>query len=59
MDPRTGSNREASDAELTRYLALIDRVQSRPENQPGVDKTWVERAMRDYQQHYRRAKRLE
>jgi hypothetical protein len=39
------------------YLELVRRAASHPDNRPGADKTWVERAMREYQEHYRKASR--
>jgi hypothetical protein len=50
---------EVGDDVFAHHLALIGRVQSDPENRPCADKTWVDRAMRDYREHYRRAERVE
>jgi hypothetical protein len=41
------------------YLDLVRMAQAHPDNRTGSDKTWVERAMREYHQHYRGAKRRE
>lgn len=30
------------------YLRLIDRVEALPENRPGTDKTWTERALESW-----------
>jgi hypothetical protein len=40
------------------YLALVERVEARPENQSGADKTWVERALREFREHYAKAVRM-
>lgn len=34
------------------YLAAIARVEALPENQSGADKTWVEEAIREWDEHY-------
>jgi len=39
------------------YLDLVRSVERHPDNRDGADKSWVERAMRDYQQHYRKVVR--
>jgi hypothetical protein len=39
------------------YLELVRQIESHPDNHCGADKSWVERAMWDYQQHYRKASR--
>ena len=40
------------------HRSLIEWVESLPENQSGADKTWVEQAMRRFQEHYAGARRL-
>ena len=40
------------------YLRHIEIVESLPENQPGADKTWVERAIRAWNEHYAKAVRV-
>ena len=40
------------------YLALIARVEARPDNQSGADKSWVSRLDAAFRDHYRRAKRV-
>jgi hypothetical protein len=37
------------------YLAAIDRVERLPQNQSGADKTWMERARREFVEHFRQA----
>ena len=39
------------------YLHAIDQLESLPENRSGADKTWVERALRAWREHYARAVR--
>ena len=40
------------------YVRAITRLESLPCNQSGVDKTWVEEAVRDWERHYRLAVRV-
>jgi hypothetical protein len=40
------------------YLRAVRLLDSRPENQDGADKTWVERAIREFRGHYARARRV-
>ena len=40
------------------YLKAVLRVESLPRNQSGEDKTWVERAIGDWDRHYRLAVRV-
>jgi hypothetical protein len=40
------------------YLRAIEKLESLPENQSGADKTWVERALRSWRDHYARALRV-
>jgi hypothetical protein len=42
---------------LDHHRQLIRLVEAHPENRSGADKTWVELAMREYQEHYRKASR--
>ena len=37
------------------YLALIDRVETMPQNQAGADKSWVARLLAWSTEHYRKA----
>ena len=39
------------------YLELIALAEALPENQPGVDKTWVWRFDEAFRDHYRRVTR--
>jgi hypothetical protein len=39
------------------YLRAVKRLEALPQNQSGAYKTWVERAMRSWQEHYTRATR--
>jgi len=39
------------------YLHAIDRLESLPQNRSGADKTWVERALRAWREHYGKAVR--
>ena len=48
--------REAGPLTLSpEYLDHIARVESLPENQPGADKSWVYRAIRNSRRMYARA----
>lgn len=38
------------------YLAMVLEVEGAPENRTGVDKTWVETALRRYRDHYARVR---
>lgn len=40
------------------YLGAVERLAARPENQSGADKTWVERALREFREHYAKAVRV-
>lgn len=40
------------------YLNALVKVESRPQNQSGEDKTWVERAIDEWDRHYRLAVRV-
>ncbi len=43
--------------ELTpEYLALVARIEERPENRDGSDKSWVWELQWMFREHYRRAK---
>lgn len=39
------------------YLNALVKVESRPQNQSGEDKTWVEKAIDEWDRHYRLAVR--
>lgn len=38
------------------YLDHIARVEALPENQAGVDKSWVHRAQANFRRHFQRAR---
>jgi hypothetical protein len=40
------------------YLRAVKQIESLPENQDGSDKTWVERAQREFREHYAKARRV-
>lgn len=40
------------------YLAAVERLEARPENKSGADKSWVERALREFREHYAKAIRM-
>jgi hypothetical protein len=40
------------------YLRAIDEIEALPENQPGADKGWVEKAGCEFRDHYKRAVRV-
>lgn len=40
------------------YLANIARIEARPENQSGADKSWVWRLDRDFRDMFKKAKYL-
>ena len=45
--------------ELTEeFLRAVRRWEDLPHNQPGQDKTWVERLDAEWREHYRRAVRV-
>jgi len=39
------------------YLRAVKKLESLPQNQSGADKSWVERAIRSWRDHYARASR--
>ena len=39
------------------YLRMVEEVESAPENQSGADKTWVERAQREFRRYFARVAR--
>ena len=39
------------------YLRMLERVQALPQNQHGVDKSWVEESHVEWIAHYRDARR--
>ena len=39
------------------YLRAISKLESLPQNHSGADKSWVERALRAWRDHYARATR--
>lgn len=38
------------------YLRAVRMVEDRPENRCGADKTWVGKAIRQFEAHYERAR---
>ena len=46
------------EAEWDEYIARVRRLEAHPCNRPGTDKSWVERALTEFQQHYRLARRI-
>jgi hypothetical protein len=40
------------------YLRAVKQVEALPANQDGVDKTWVERVMRQSREHFAKARRI-
>ena len=39
------------------YLRMVEEVESAPENRSGADKTWVERAQREFRRYFARVAR--
>ena len=39
------------------YLRAVKKLESLPQNQSGADKSWVERAIQSWRDHYARASR--
>jgi hypothetical protein len=39
------------------YLRMVEEVESAPENGAGTDKTWVERAQREFREYFARVAR--
>jgi len=39
------------------YLRAVKKLESLPQNQSGADKSWVERAIRGWRDHYARVSR--
>ncbi len=51
--------RDDSDVPLaSAYLNALVKIESRLQNQSGEDKTWVERAIGEWDRHYRLAVRV-
>jgi hypothetical protein len=40
------------------YLRAVKQVEASLENKDGADKTWVERAQREFREHYARSRRI-
>jgi|GEM_PF-2594968 len=38
------------------YRRHVERLENLPENRSGADKTWVERGIAEWREHYRKAK---
>lgn len=44
---------ESGPVELSQeYLELVRQVEELPQNRAGTDKSWVERSLREYLEHY-------
>jgi hypothetical protein len=57
---RKGKARSAASAPIEldeAYLRAVKKLESLPQNQSGADKSWVERAIRSWRDHYARASR--
>ncbi len=58
---KSGTPRECSREVIhlsASYLQAVEQLEARPENQSGADKTWVERALREFREHYAKAVRV-
>ena len=40
------------------YLEAVRRVEAMPQNRSGSDKTWIEEAIRQFREHYQRAREI-
>ena len=40
------------------YIRAVRQVEALPANQDGADKTWVDRAQREFREHYGGARRV-
>jgi hypothetical protein len=40
------------------YLRAVEQTEASSRNEDGADKTWVERAQREFREHYARARRV-
>ena len=40
------------------YIRAVKQVEALPSNQDGADKTWVDRAQREFREHYAGARRV-
>lgn len=40
------------------YLHAVEAIERLPQNQSGADKTWLERAIVEFEAHFARARRL-
>ena len=57
---RRGRARSAASAPIEldeAYLLAVKKLESLPQNQSGADKSWVERAIQSWRDHYARASR--
>lgn len=45
--------REFLDKDWGPYLAKVEKIEARPDNQNGADKSWVERALAIHRAHLR------
>jgi len=55
---RRGKSAASAPIELDEaYLRAVKKLESLPQNQSGADKSWVERAIRGWRDHYARASR--
>jgi len=57
--PEQHDGTEGSAVDLSpEFLEAVRRWENAPHNQPGTDKTWVERLIKEWHRHYRLAKRV-
>jgi len=57
---RTGKTRAAGSTSIKlddAYLRAVKKLESLPQNRSGADKSWVERAIRNWRAHYARVSR--
>ena len=54
VDPKVANDRDACrpTALSAEYLRRIECLERLPEMQPGQDKSWVDRANRDWDEHF-------
>lgn len=51
--------RDLLDHRWDAYMAMVRRIEERPENRSGADKTWVSKASAAWREHYRNARKVE
>ncbi len=57
-EPRPPLEPMRDEADLRRLLNAVAQWENRPHNEPGSDKTWVERSQEEYREHYKLARRV-